>query len=272
MRWRFAAQGPAGLAVATGLTAAPGQRAGLWHLPGRRLRRIGGLPGGNGRLLERRLQGLRRAAPVRGGRRHAGLRWRAPAGRHAPHLRGRHPLLARPGASRLSHKSYVFMLNAVDDGYGGLEHRNSTALICGRRDLPRLGEAKHHRRLHHAAGLISHEYFHTWNVKRLRRPSSRATTTRQENYTAAAVVLRGFHQLLRRPAAAPRRPDRRRALPEAAEQDHQPGAADARGAPCSRWRRPALTPGSSTTARTRTRPTPPSATTPRARWWRCAWT
>ncbi|MEN9486189.1 MAG: hypothetical protein RJB37_4069, partial [Pseudomonadota bacterium] len=32
---------------------------------------------------------------------------------------------------------YVFLLNAVDDGYGGLEHRNSTALICNRRDLPR---------------------------------------------------------------------------------------------------------------------------------------
>ena len=32
---------------------------------------------------------------------------------------------------------YLFMLNAVDDGYGGLEHRNSTALICNRKDLPR---------------------------------------------------------------------------------------------------------------------------------------
>jgi predicted metalloprotease with PDZ domain len=41
--------------------------------------------------------------------------------------------------------SYLFMLNAVNDGYGGLEHRNSTALICGRRDLPRLGEAKQPR-------------------------------------------------------------------------------------------------------------------------------
>ncbi|MDB5819604.1 MAG: peptidase, partial [Rhizobacter sp.] len=35
-------------------------------------------------------------------------------------------------------KRYVFLLNAVDDGYGGLEHRASTALICARRDLPRL--------------------------------------------------------------------------------------------------------------------------------------
>ncbi|RYZ02325.1 MAG: peptidase M61, partial [Comamonadaceae bacterium] len=39
-------------------------------------------------------------------------------------------------------KSYLFMLNAVDEGYGGLEHRNSTALIASRRDLPRRGEAR----------------------------------------------------------------------------------------------------------------------------------
>ena len=31
---------------------------------------------------------------------------------------------------------------AVGDGYGGLEHRHSTALICTRRDLPQLGLKK----------------------------------------------------------------------------------------------------------------------------------
>ena len=64
--------------------------------------------------------------------------------------------------------SYLFMLNAVHDGYGGLEHRNSTALICGRRDLPRKGEARACEGYNTLLGLISHEYFHTWNVKRLR--------------------------------------------------------------------------------------------------------
>ena len=44
----------------------------------------------------------------------------------------------KPAASA-PYKRYVFMLNAVEDGYGGLEHRNSTALICNRRDLPALG-------------------------------------------------------------------------------------------------------------------------------------
>ena len=46
------------------------------------------------------------------------------------------------GAEKPPFDNYLFMLNAVDDGYGGLEHRNSTALICSRKDLPRQGEAK----------------------------------------------------------------------------------------------------------------------------------
>jgi len=44
----------------------------------------------------------------------------------------------------------------------------------------------------------------------------------------AALVLRGLHQLLRRPAAAARGTDRRCHLPQAAHQDLQPGAADTR--------------------------------------------
>ncbi len=44
--------------------------------------------------------------------------------------------------SATPHKNYVFMLNAVANGYGGLEHRNSTALICNRADLPRFNDAK----------------------------------------------------------------------------------------------------------------------------------
>jgi predicted metalloprotease with PDZ domain len=35
------------------------------------------------------------------------------------------------GQGKAPFTSYLFMLNAVNDGYGGLEHRNSTALICG---------------------------------------------------------------------------------------------------------------------------------------------
>ena len=89
-------------------------------------------------------------------------------------------------------KSYVFILNAVDDGYGGLEHRNSTALICKRQDLPRLGEAKQPVGYTTLLGLISHEYFHTWNVKRLRPKEFAEFDYSQENYTELLWFFEGF--------------------------------------------------------------------------------
>ena len=94
--------------------------------------------------------------------------------------------------------SYLFMLNAVDDGYGGLEHRNSTALICNRKDLPRLpapGEA-HPSKVSDGyttlRGLISHEYFHTWNVKRLRPADFERYRYDRENYTELLWFFEGF--------------------------------------------------------------------------------
>ena len=87
---------------------------------------------------------------------------------------------------------YVFMLNVVDDNYGGLEHRNSTALICGRRDLPRKGEAKAGEGYNTLLGLISHEYFHTWNVKRLRPSEFARYDYEQENYTELLWFFEGF--------------------------------------------------------------------------------
>ena len=102
-------------------------------------------------------------------------------------------------------KNYVFMLNAVDDGYGGLEHRNSTALICKRQDLPRFDAS--HLSAHLSArlsatkqpagyttllGLISHEYFHTWNVKRLRPREFAEFDYSQENYTELLWFFEGF--------------------------------------------------------------------------------
>ena len=91
---------------------------------------------------------------------------------------------------------YVFLLNAVADGYGGLEHRASTALIAARRDLPRerldpmaAGNGDGYITL---LGLISHEYFHTWNVKRL-KPAELARVDHQaENYTRLLWFFEGF--------------------------------------------------------------------------------
>lgn len=91
---------------------------------------------------------------------------------------------------------YVFLLNAVEDGYGGLEHRASTALVAARRDLPRShaparpeGPSDGYVTL---LGLISHEYFHTWNVKRL-KPADLATPDHQrENHTRLLWFFEGF--------------------------------------------------------------------------------
>ncbi len=97
------------------------------------------------------------------------------------------------------HQNYVFMLNAVDDSYGGLEHRNSTALICSRKDLPRLGDTsskvtptKQMEGYTTLLGLISHEYFHTWNVKRLRPAEFSAYQYGAENYTQLLWFFEGF--------------------------------------------------------------------------------
>ena len=101
-----------------------------------------------------------------------------------------------PAAKHLADKApfahYVFFLNAVDDSYGGLEHRNSTALIAARRDLPRLNDAKTSDGYTTLLGLISHEYFHTWNVKRLRPAEFARYDYAQENYTELLWFFEGF--------------------------------------------------------------------------------
>lgn len=96
------------------------------------------------------------------------------------------------GDGKAPYKNYLFMLNTVADGYGGLEHRNSTALICGRRDLPRREEARASDGYTTLLGLISHEYFHTWNVKRLRPAEFAAYDYNQENYTQLLWFFEGF--------------------------------------------------------------------------------
>ncbi|ROQ27361.1 M61 family metallopeptidase [Gallaecimonas pentaromativorans] len=56
---------------------------------------------------------------------------------------------------------YWFLTMVTSDGYGGLEHRNSTALM-----IPRyLLNGKDYNDF---LALCSHEYFHNWNVKRIK--------------------------------------------------------------------------------------------------------
>ena len=90
------------------------------------------------------------------------------------------------------HRHYVFLLHAVEDGYGGLEHGHSTALICSRRDLPRMGQTGLSDAYVTLLGLISHEYFHTWNVKRLRPREFETLNLEQENHTSLLWFFEGF--------------------------------------------------------------------------------
>jgi len=90
------------------------------------------------------------------------------------------------------HDRYAFMINEIDDAYGGLEHRHSAALICTRRDLPRKGAAKPSDGYITLLGLISHEYFHTWNVKRLKPAEFASLDYGRENYTQLLWFFEGF--------------------------------------------------------------------------------
>lgn len=100
-----------------------------------------------------------------------------------------------PAAKRrspLPFERYVFFLNTVDEGYGGLEHRASTALLSPRRDLPRHEQSDSSEGYVRLLGLISHEYFHTWNVKRLRPANYLHLDYTQENYTELLWFFEGF--------------------------------------------------------------------------------
>lgn len=103
---------------------------------------------------------------------------------------------ADAAAVQLQMDSYVFMLHASADGYGGLEHRNSTALICRRADLPVAGGSADAGSLSAGyitlLGLVSHEYFHTWNVKRLRPDAFRRYDYFAEQYTQLLWFFEGF--------------------------------------------------------------------------------
>lgn len=100
-----------------------------------------------------------------------------------------------PKTRRAPMDRYVFMTMAVGDGYGGLEHRASTALICARADLPCTSSPKgaepgegYLRFL----GLCSHEYFHTWNVKRIKPAVFAPYDYQVENYTPLLWLFEGF--------------------------------------------------------------------------------
>jgi predicted metalloprotease with PDZ domain len=100
--------------------------------------------------------------------------------------------LFEPKSKKAPVDRYVFMTQAVSDGYGGLEHRASTALICNRSDLPVQGRPEMSEGYRTYLGLCSHEYFHTWNVKRIKPAAFAPYDLTRENYTSLLWLFEGF--------------------------------------------------------------------------------
>jgi predicted metalloprotease with PDZ domain len=100
--------------------------------------------------------------------------------------------LFEPRSKRAPMSRYVFLTLAVGDGYGGLEHRASTALLCARSDLPVQGQAALSDGYRSFLGLCSHEYFHTWNVKRIKPAAFAPYDLAQESYTPLLWLFEGF--------------------------------------------------------------------------------
>jgi predicted metalloprotease with PDZ domain len=97
-----------------------------------------------------------------------------------------------PKTQKAPMDEYWFLVMAVGDGYGGLEHRASTALIASRDDLPREGDTKISAGYRRFLGLASHEYFHTWNVKRIKPDAFVPYDLTNENHTRQLWFFEGI--------------------------------------------------------------------------------
>ncbi len=83
-------------------------------------------------------------------------------------------------------KHYVFIVHNYNSAGGGLEHLNSTVLGMSRQNYA--DEVGYNNFL----GLVAHEYFHLWNVKRLRPLALGPFNYDQENYTTNLWISEGF--------------------------------------------------------------------------------
>ena len=87
---------------------------------------------------------------------------------------------------------YLFQVMVVGSGYGGLEHRDSTSLICARKDVPTSINHPPEGDYLKFLGLCSHEYFHTWNVKRIKPEAYLPYDLSQEAYSTQLWAFEGI--------------------------------------------------------------------------------
>ena len=89
-------------------------------------------------------------------------------------------------------KKYHFLINCEKNGYGGLEHKSSSALLIDEQSLPKTKNIINREKYINFLGLCSHEYFHVWNVKRLKPKSLVKINFDSENYTSLLWFFEGF--------------------------------------------------------------------------------
>jgi predicted metalloprotease with PDZ domain len=80
---------------------------------------------------------------------------------------------------------YVFF-NVLTGGGGGIEHKNSVMMMASRWSMST------HDRYIGWLGLVSHEFFHLWNVKRLRPVELGPFDYEHEVYTRSLWIAEGF--------------------------------------------------------------------------------
>lgn len=85
----------------------------------------------------------------------------------------------------LPYDRYLFLLHASNQGYGGLEHKNCCVLNYARFGFRE--PEKYQRFLQ----LVAHEFFHLWNIKRLRPIALEQFDYDQENYTPSLWFSEG---------------------------------------------------------------------------------
>ena len=100
--------------------------------------------------------------------------------------------LFEPKSKKAPFTNYLFLVNAVLNGYGGLEHQNSTALLCRRDQIPQKQIPLDETAYREFLGLCSHEYFHAWLVKRIQPKAFQPYDLQNRNHTQLLWLFEGF--------------------------------------------------------------------------------